>query len=63
MDYQKSVILKYVKRNCLRAGCFICDEGDKYDDYTQCPYLPLKELAKQRELTEEDIPDELIKQK
>ena len=61
MDYSKAVVLHFVKRNCLRAGCFVCDEGDKYEDYTKCPYLPLKEIAKQRELTEDDIPDELVR--
>lgn len=55
---KKDVATK-VNRICVKSSCLFCYEGDKYADYSQCPYLPLKEIARERELTDSDIPDTL----
>lgn len=61
MSLTKSEIASFVNRNCTRASCFMCAEGEKYADYTQCPYLQLKQISRDRKITEDDIPDNLVK--
>ena len=56
----KNQIAEAVNENCTQASCFVCAEADKYESYTQCPYLPLKQITRNREVTADDIPDNLI---
>lgn len=60
MAVSKEEIANYVNRNCQRASCFVCKEADKYENYTQCPYLQLKQLARERRVTTKDIADEFV---
>jgi len=56
----KTQIAEAVNENCTQASCFVCAEADKYESYTQCPYLSLKQITRERAVTEDDIPDSLI---
>ncbi len=56
----KEKIAKAVNGNCIKASCFICKEADKYEDYTKCPFLALKQIARERKVTADDVPDNLI---
>ncbi len=58
---EKDYIAERVNRNCTRASCFVCAEADKYEDYTQCPFLPLKTITRERPVTAEDVTDDMIK--
>lgn len=40
-----------------KQHCFMCKEGDKYETYRHCPFLPLKLIARERKVTPEDVPD------
>ena len=53
MNYQE--IAKMVNKNCKPASCFVCAEADKYEKYTDCPYLKLKQITREREVTAEDV--------
>lgn len=56
--FDKEYIARRVNKNCTHSSCLFCAEADKYPSYTDCPYLPLKEIAVSRPLTASDIPDE-----
>lgn len=58
----KEYIAQRVNKNCTRSSCFVCAEADKYPSYTDCPYLPLKLIARDRPITADDVPDELVAQ-
>lgn len=58
---EKEYIANRINKNCFSSSCFVCAEADKYDDYTQCPYLELKQIGRERKITVDDIPDSLIK--
>lgn len=53
-------IAKRINTICAKASCFVCAEADKYEDYKQCPYLALKQIARDRKITAEDISEDLI---
>lgn len=55
----KEYIAQRVNKNCVRASCLICAEADKYPSYTDCPYLPLKQIARERPITSADVPDDI----
>lgn len=57
MKPTKQEIADYVNSNCVEAACFMCAEADKYDSYTECPYLALKQIARERKVTVDDIKD------
>lgn len=58
---EKEYIASRINKICNKAACFVCDEADKYESYEQCPYLPLKQIARERPVTADDVPDELVK--
>lgn len=39
-----------VNKNCNNASCFVCFEGDKYENYTDCPYIKLKQITRVRKV-------------
>lgn len=58
----KQEIANHINRVCNRASCFICAEADRYESYEQCPYLPLKQIARNRKVLPEDVPSALAKE-
>lgn len=58
----KKEIADHTNRVCNKASCFVCAEADKYENYEQCPYLALKQIARTRAVVPEDIPDEFAKE-
>lgn len=60
MQRAKEYIAKMVNKNCRNASCFVCFEGDKYENYTDCPYIKLKQITRERKIEAADISDELI---
>ena len=61
MKLTKQTIVNHVNRICCKSSCFLCSEADKYDTYENCPYINLKEIAMQRRITIDDIPEELTR--
>lgn len=55
----KEAAAEFANKNCVRSNCFMCREGDKYETYRKCPFLPLKLIARERTVTEEDVPDNM----
>ena len=56
----KNYVANFINRNCLKATCFICGEADKHGGFSNCPYLELKQEARNRKITSDDISDELL---
>lgn len=48
----KEAAAEFANKNCVRSNCFMCREGDKYETYRKCPFLPLKLIARERTVTE-----------
>ncbi len=61
MNNRKLELIKRLEKGCIPASCFVCKEGDKYENYTDCPYNKIKQIARERKLTVDDIPAELVK--
>lgn len=59
-EKQKEEIAKAVNRNCVNASCLMCREADRYGDYKKCPFLALKQIARERKVVADDVPDSLI---
>lgn len=57
----KQEIANHINRVCNKASCFVCEEADRYESYKQCPYLPLKQIARSRKVLPKDVSDELVK--
>lgn len=53
----KEAAAEFANKNCTKSNCFMCKEGDKYETYRHCPFLPLKLIARERKVTPEDVPD------
>lgn len=53
----KEATAEFANKNCTKSNCFMCKEGDKYETYRHCPFLPLKLIARERKVTPEDVPD------
>lgn len=56
----KQVVVNFVNRNCTRSACLMCNEGDKYESYEDCPFLSLKQITRDRNITINDVSDELV---
>lgn len=55
----KEAAAEFANKNCVRSNCFMCREGDKYETYRKCPFLPLKLIVRERTVTEEDVTDNM----
>ena len=56
----KNYIANHIDKRCVKQSCWYCNEADKYESYEKCPYFKLKQIAKGRTLTSEDITDDVI---
>ena len=57
----KSYIANYANNRCNKQSCWYCAEADKYKNLEDCPFFKLKQIARERTVTSEDITDDVIK--
>ena len=48
-------IVKFVNRNCRLTNCFLCPMDEIYHSYKNCPYLRLKQIARERKIIIDDV--------
>ena len=48
-------IADHINENCIQSSCLMCLEADKYASYNDCPYLKLKQIARERLVTIQDV--------
>lgn len=56
---EKERIVKFINTNCVKASCLVCKTADKHGGYNNCPYLDLKQRARDNPLKVSDIPDDM----
>lgn len=57
----KSYIANYANNRCNKQSCWYCAEADKYKNLEDCPFFKLKQIARERTVTSEDVTDDVIK--
>ena len=58
MTYQ--AIAEHINEQCITVNCLMCDEADRYSSYKDCPYLALKQIARHKPVTIQDIQKSML---
>lgn len=57
----KNYIANYINDKCNRQSCWLCAEADKHEKIEDCPFFNLKQIARERKVTNEDVTDDIAK--
>ena len=57
----KNYIANYINDKCNRQSCWLCAEADKHEKIEDCPFFNLKQIARERMITSDDITDDVVK--